>query len=69
MPYAPGAAGNAATEDLIHVLEAMGWDTGVDLRRASEVGAFLAQAIGRELPGRMHRYLSGNHYTVDSCSA
>jgi len=68
-PYAPGAAGNAATEDLVHVLEAMGFDTGVNLRRASEVGVFLADAIGRELPGRMHKYHSGSRCNVDTCSA
>ena len=39
-PYAPGAAGNAATEDLIAVLEAMGWSTGIDLDLASQTGAF-----------------------------
>jgi len=68
-PYAPGAAGNAATEDLIHVLEAMGWNTGIDLRQASEVGVFLANALGRTLPGRMHRYHSENGGTVATCSA
>jgi hydroxymethylglutaryl-CoA lyase len=68
-PYAPGAAGNAATEDLVHVLEAMGWSTGIDLSRASEVGAFLANALGRELPGRMHKYHSGTRCSVETCSA
>ena len=43
-PYAPGATGNVCTEDLVHMLEAMGYRTGVDL------GALLACA--RRLPGR-----------------
>jgi hydroxymethylglutaryl-CoA lyase len=54
-PYAPGAAGNAATEDLVQVLTAMGHETGIDLHAASEAGAFLADVLGQALPGRMHR--------------
>ncbi len=68
-PYAPGAAGNAATEDLIVVLEAMGWDTGVDLSAASETGAFLASALGRDLPGRMHQVYLANRENAETCTA
>jgi hydroxymethylglutaryl-CoA lyase len=68
-PYAPGAAGNAASEDLIAVLEDMGWDTGIDLNRACEAGAYLADALGRELPGRMHRVHLANLQHEESCSA
>ena len=68
-PYAPGAAGNAATEDLVAVLEAMGWNTGVDLEAASEAGAFLADALGRDLPGRMHQVFLANRENAESCSA
>jgi len=69
-PYAPGAAGNAATEDLVHVLEAMGHSTGIDLDRASVAGAFLAQTLGRELPGRMHRvHMSQRTADEQTCSA
>ncbi len=60
-PYAPGASGNAATEDLVHMFAAMGIDTGVDLDAACRTGADLARVLGRELPGRYHRYwLAGN---------
>lgn len=68
-PYAPGAAGNAATEDLIAVLEAMGWSTGIDLDLASQTGAFLADALGRDLPGRMHQVYLANLENAESCSA
>jgi hydroxymethylglutaryl-CoA lyase len=68
-PYAPGAAGNAATEDLIHVLEAMGFDTGIDLVAAAETGVFLADALGRELPGRMHRYHLAHRTHTETRSA
>jgi hydroxymethylglutaryl-CoA lyase len=52
-PYAPGATGNIVTEDLVHMLEDMGIDTGVDL--AALIGcAHVAQDIvGRELPGQV----------------
>ena len=58
-PYAPGAAGNAATEDLVHVLEAMGHRTGIDREAACRAGEYLAHTLGRDLPGRMHRVHMG----------
>ena len=54
-PYAPGASGNLATEDLLFMLRGMSVETGVDLRKASEAGAWIADALGRQLPGRVHR--------------
>ena len=58
-PYAPGAAGNASSEDLVHMFEAMGIHTGVDLEKAAEAGVYLAGVLGRELAGRYHRYHLG----------
>lgn len=46
-PYAPGAAGNLATEDLLRMLHAMGIQTGVDPAKQSEAAAFIAQALAR----------------------
>ncbi len=54
-PYAPGASGNLATEDLLFMLRGMSVETGVDLRKASEAGAWIADALGHQLPGRVHR--------------
>jgi len=54
-PYAPGASGNAATEDLISMLDAMGVHTGVNLTALLEVTAFAAEMIGRPLDGRVQR--------------
>ena len=51
-PYAPGAAGNLATEDLIYLLEGLGIETGVDLLKVVEASRFLAQSIGRRPPSR-----------------
>lgn len=59
-PYAPGASGNAASEDLAHMFQAMGIETGIDLERASQVGVALADDLGRELPGRFHRFWLGS---------
>ena len=54
-PYAPGAAGNMATEDLVYMLHGMGIETGVDLDKLIEAGNVAEQVIGRPLPGKVHR--------------
>jgi hydroxymethylglutaryl-CoA lyase len=54
-PYAPGAAGNLATEDLLYLLEGLGIETGVSLPGVVAASRNLAEALGRRPPGR---YLS-----------
>jgi hydroxymethylglutaryl-CoA lyase len=54
-PYAPGASGNIATEELVHMLEDMGIDTGVDLAALIEVAAQAERLVGRELPSQVLR--------------
>ena len=54
-PYAPGAAGNLATEDLVYTLQGMGIDTGIDLAKLWEAGQVAEAVVGRELPGKVHR--------------
>ena len=51
-PYAPGASGNLATEDLVYMLEKMGIDTGVDLNRLVAASQMIAPYIDHPLPGR-----------------
>ena len=51
-PFAPGATGNLATEDLLYLLEGMGVSTGVSLSGVVEASAYLAQATGRRPPSR-----------------
>ena len=46
-PYAPGAAGNVATEDLLCLLHGMGYETGVDLAAVADASRALSAAIGR----------------------
>jgi hydroxymethylglutaryl-CoA lyase len=48
-PYAPGAAGNLATEDLIYFLDASGWESGVSLAGVLDAARFIAEALGRPL--------------------
>jgi hydroxymethylglutaryl-CoA lyase len=54
-PYAPGAAGNLATEDLVYMLEGMGVATGVDLDALIEAGKTAERVVGRPLPGKVHQ--------------
>jgi hydroxymethylglutaryl-CoA lyase len=51
-PYAPGASGNLATEDLVYMLHGMGYETGVDWRRLVAAGALAERLVGRRLPGK-----------------
>jgi isopropylmalate/homocitrate/citramalate synthase len=48
-PYAPGAAGNLATEDLVYFLDASGWESGVALGGVLAAARFIADALGRPL--------------------
>lgn len=52
-PYAPGASGNAVTEDLVHMLEDIGIETGVDLPALIECARLAQEIVGRELPSAM----------------
>lgn len=51
-PYAPGAAGNIATEDLLYMLHGIGIETGVSLDKVVQASAFLAGEIGRSPASR-----------------
>jgi hydroxymethylglutaryl-CoA lyase len=51
-PYAPGAAGNLATEDLVYMLHGMGIETGIDLERLVAASAKMAALVGHELPSK-----------------
>jgi hydroxymethylglutaryl-CoA lyase len=51
-PYAPGAAGNLATEDLVFMLHGMGIQTGIDLSRLVAAGELAQELIGRKLSGK-----------------
>jgi hydroxymethylglutaryl-CoA lyase len=59
-PYAPGAAGNVATEDVIYMLDGMGIETGVDLRALVEASYFIADHLGRTRFSRVAEALRAN---------
>jgi hydroxymethylglutaryl-CoA lyase len=52
-PYAPGASGNICTEDLVHMLEAMGYATGVDLAALLDCARSLPGMLGHAVPGQV----------------
>ena len=52
-PYAPGATGNVCSEDAIHMLHAMGYDTGIDLPRLLAVARRLPDIVGHDVPGQV----------------
>jgi isopropylmalate/homocitrate/citramalate synthase len=52
-PYAPGAAGNLATEDLVYLLDGEGWEHGVSLTGVLEAARFIAAALGRPLTSKV----------------
>jgi isopropylmalate/homocitrate/citramalate synthase len=54
-PYAPGATGNLATEDLVYMLDGLGIESGVDLRALLEASRFMEPRIGHPLPSRYYR--------------
>jgi hydroxymethylglutaryl-CoA lyase len=51
-PYAPGASGNLATEDLVYMLRGMGYETGIDWGKLVAAGALAQRLVGRRLPGK-----------------
>jgi hydroxymethylglutaryl-CoA lyase len=57
-PFAKMAAGNLATEDLVWMCNGLGIETRLDVERLAATSAWMAQQLGRELPGRVARALS-----------
>jgi hydroxymethylglutaryl-CoA lyase len=60
-PFAPGAAGNLATEDLVYMLEGLGAITGVSLPQLSEATSYIAARIGHRLPSRYAQAAAARH--------
>lgn len=54
-PFAPGATGNIATEDLAYMLERCGVATGLDFDKLRDANAWLAEQLGKKLPGQLAR--------------
>jgi hydroxymethylglutaryl-CoA lyase len=56
-PYAKGASGNIASEDVLYMLHGMGFDTGVDLEKMIETAWFIAEALGRKPASKLAQAL------------
>ena len=57
-PYAKGATGNVATEDVVYMLDGLGIETGIDLEKLFRAGEFICKALGREPASRVARALA-----------
>ena len=64
-PYAKGATGNVATEDVLYLLHGLGIRTGIDLDAVVRAGDFISQAIGRVNSARVGRALLAKWATAD----
>jgi hydroxymethylglutaryl-CoA lyase len=58
-PYAPGASGNVATEDVVFMLEGMGVKTGVDLDKLIDCSRLASTLVGHEMPSKYYRAAMG----------
>jgi hydroxymethylglutaryl-CoA lyase len=58
-PYAPGAGGNLATEDLLYLLHGLGIKTGIDLEKIAEASEAIEASVGHPLPSRVYRAMLG----------
>ena len=59
-PYARGASGNVASEDVVYMLHGLGMSTGVDLRALAETGRWLAGLLGRETSSKVGRAMAAD---------
>jgi hydroxymethylglutaryl-CoA lyase len=59
-PYAPGATGNLATEDLLYMLDGLGITTGVDLNGVVAASSFIESRVGHALPSRYYRAVNAS---------
>ena len=57
-PYAPGATGNVASEDVVYMLDGLGIESGIDLARLAAAGQFISAALGREPQSKVARALA-----------
>jgi len=57
-PYAPGASGNVASEDVLYMLEGLGIETGVDMGKLAAAGRFISDALGRPTASKVGRALA-----------
>jgi hydroxymethylglutaryl-CoA lyase len=57
-PFIKGATGNIATEDTVHILEEMGYTTGIDIQKVAAVSKEMEMMLGEKLPGLMYKIVN-----------
>lgn len=68
-PYARGASGNVATEDVLYLMQGLAIETGVDLQTVYEAGRFICEALGREPASRVARAMAAKQGATSSAPA
>ena len=58
-PYAKGASGNVASEDVVYMLDGLGIETGIDLEKLASAGGFICDALGRSSNSKVALALAG----------
>lgn len=66
-PYAKGATGNVATEDVVYMLHGMDIETGLDLNQLVDAGEFISQALGRPTQSRVAKALLAKRANTTAC--
>jgi len=61
-PYAKGATGNASTEDVVYMLEGMGMETGINLRKLVEAGHYISEALGKPTASKVNKALYQKYF-------
>jgi hydroxymethylglutaryl-CoA lyase len=67
-PFAPGAAGNVASEDLLYMLDGLGIETGVDLDKLAEAGKFICARLGRSTGSKAAQAMAAGNLTTPNPS-
>ncbi|MFT3858515.1 MAG: hydroxymethylglutaryl-CoA lyase [Aquabacterium sp.] len=67
-PYAKGATGNVATEDVVYLLHGLGIDTGIDLEKLVDAGAFISEVLGRKPVSRVSNALLARRARSDTAA-
>lgn len=68
-PYAKGATGNVATEDVVYMLHGMGIDTGIDLDQLIDAGQFISDHLGRPTQSRVAKAILAKRASSAACEA
>lgn len=63
-PYAPGAAGNVATDDLLYLLNGLGVETGIDEEKLKEASLFIQNKLTKDLPSKSLAYMLGDERKI-----